>query len=85
MKNKKVTDEEKFILDSYENEEWESVPDVDRKKKEYQKMAKDSQKKTKVITIRISESDLLGLKSKARRQGMPYQTMISSELHKMAQ
>jgi hypothetical protein len=25
MKNKKVTDEEKFILDSYENEEWESV------------------------------------------------------------
>jgi predicted DNA binding CopG/RHH family protein len=34
------------------------------------------------ITLRIPESDLLRLKAKAMREGMPYQTLIGSILHK---
>jgi predicted DNA binding CopG/RHH family protein len=34
------------------------------------------------ITPRISRSDLSRLKSKAMQEGMPYQTLINSILHK---
>jgi predicted DNA binding CopG/RHH family protein len=34
------------------------------------------------ISLRIAESDLLRLKAKALREGMPYQTLIGSILHK---
>lgn len=37
--------------------------------------------KTK-ITIRLSSTDLARLKAKAIREGMPYQTLIGSILHK---
>jgi predicted DNA binding CopG/RHH family protein len=39
-------------------------------------------RKTKNINIRISEDDLSRLKRKAEEEGMPYQTLISSVLHK---
>jgi predicted DNA binding CopG/RHH family protein len=39
-------------------------------------------RKTKNINIRISEPDLTRLKKKAEEEGMPYQTLISSVLHK---
>jgi predicted DNA binding CopG/RHH family protein len=34
------------------------------------------------ITLRISRSDLSRIKSKAMQEGMPYQTLINSILHK---
>jgi len=39
-------------------------------------------RKTKNINIRITEDDLAHLKQKAEEEGMPYQTLISSVLHK---
>ena len=36
----------------------------------------------RVLNIRISEYDLTHLKRKAEEEGMPYQTLISSVLHK---
>lgn len=39
-------------------------------------------RKTKNINIRINEYDLNHLKRKAEEEGMPYQTLISSVLHK---
>ena len=37
---------------------------------------------TRRINIRISEKDLTDLKIKAREEGLPYQTLVSSVLHK---
>jgi predicted DNA binding CopG/RHH family protein len=34
------------------------------------------------ISIRLPKTDLLRLKAKAMREGMPYQTLIGSILHK---
>ncbi|MEI8094671.1 MAG: hypothetical protein WCG80_10685 [Spirochaetales bacterium] len=42
----------------------------------------DGIKKTRNINIRISEFDLDRLKSISSREGLPYQTLISSILHK---
>jgi predicted DNA binding CopG/RHH family protein len=40
-----------------------------------------NEKRTK-IPLRLANSDLLRLKAKAMREGMPYQTLIGSILHK---
>ncbi len=41
-------------------------------------------KKNRKINIRISENDLSALQRKAAREGIPYQTLIGSVLHKYA-
>jgi len=44
--------------------------------------ALEAARKTRSINIRISEFDLAGLKRTALEEGVPYQTLISSVLHK---
>ena len=39
-------------------------------------------RKTRNVNIRISEHDLAQLKERAEKEGIPYQTLISSVLHK---
>ena len=73
---------EKEILESYENDEWVPVEDVEAVKSKYREVARYTIQKNKRINIRISEKDLDGIKLKAIEEGMPYQTLISSILHK---
>jgi len=73
---------EKEILKSYEKGEWESLKDFKEKRAKYQEYAAATFKKDKRINIRISDNDLTGLKVKAREEGIPYQTLVSSILHK---
>lgn len=73
---------EKEILESYEKDEWESLADFKEKRAEYAEYAAATFKKDKRINIRISGNDLTGLKVKAREEGIPYQTLVSSVLHK---
>ena len=42
----------------------------------------EKSRKTRNINIRISEHDLETVKRRAEREGLPYQTLISSILHK---
>jgi predicted DNA binding CopG/RHH family protein len=53
----------------------------DLKKKKIESIIEKSSKK-KVITLRLNENDLERIKSIARNEGIPYQTLISSILHK---
>jgi len=77
----KLNKEEKEILDSYENGEWVSVStELDIAK--YKAAAKNTFKKDKRVNIRISKSDLDMLQEKALIEGLPYQTLMSSVLHK---
>jgi predicted DNA binding CopG/RHH family protein len=39
-------------------------------------------RKTRKVNIRISQHDLAQLKGRAEEEGIPYQTLISSVLHK---
>ncbi len=73
---------EKKLLDSYEKDEWESLDDFREKRAEYAEYAAATFKKDKRINIRLSVNDLTGLKVKAREEGIPYQTLVSSVLHK---
>jgi len=78
----KYTDYEKDILESYDNNEWLSTSDIENDKKRYSQIAKNTILKNKRINIRISERDLAKLKMKSTEEGLPYQTLISSVLHK---
>jgi len=80
--NYKLEDEESEILDSIEKGEWKSVPNVKEEIQKYQQYAKASINKDKRINIRMSSRDLDLLKVQALRDGLPYQTLISSVLHK---
>lgn len=77
-----LTPEEKELLESVENDEWRSIPDVESEVKRYQEYARATIRKDKRINIRISERDLLKLQQKALEEGLPYQTLIASILHK---
>lgn len=82
-KNIKLTKEEKNILKSAENGEFVSVLSKKREIARYSKIAKATSAKNKTISIRISEVDLIKLKAKAMQEGVPYQTLISSSIHKL--
>jgi predicted DNA binding CopG/RHH family protein len=78
----KLTKEEKGILDSFEKGEWIPVANLSKRKKELAEYARNTIKKDKRLNIRISERDLLELQRKALREGLPYQTYVSSIIHK---
>ena len=73
---------EKEILESFERDEWETVDNLENKKSQYAQYARNTFLKNKRINIRISEKDFLGIKTKSLEEGIPYQTLISSILHK---
>ncbi len=78
----KLDNYEKEILESYENDEWESVENLAEKKKEYAQYAKSTFLKNKRINIRISEKDFVDIKTRSLEEGVSYQTLISSIIHK---
>jgi predicted DNA binding CopG/RHH family protein len=78
----KLSNEENEILESFEKGEWKSSPNVDKRKTQLKEYARDTIRKDKRVNIRISERDLRELKRLALREGLPYQTLISSVLHK---
>lgn len=84
MKKKiKLTKEEIDILKSAESGDFVSSVSKKRDIALYSKIAKATLAKNKTISIRISEIDLIKLKAKAAQEGIPYQTLISSSLHRL--
>ncbi|RPI00467.1 MAG: antitoxin [Calditrichaeota bacterium] len=78
----KLTNKEKEILDSFEKDEWIPVANLSKRKKELVAYARSTMRKDKRLNIRISERDLLELQRKAANEGLPYQTYVSSIIHK---
>jgi len=78
----KLSKEEKEILNSFEKGEWVPVTNFSERKKELMEYAQNTMKKDKRLNIRISERDLLELQRKAVKEGLPYQTYVSSIIHK---
>jgi len=73
---------EKELLKSYDNGEWKSVREFEGKKKNYTEYARNALKKDRRLNIRISSKDLEGIQRAAVREGIPYQTLVSSIIHK---
>ena len=78
----RLTEEEQQILESFERGEWVPVKNLSRRKRELIRYARNTLKKDKRLNIRISERDLNELQKKAVSEGLPYQTFVSSIIHK---
>ena len=85
MKKNKLqfSPEELQILQDFEQGEFESIRNFRQEKRELEKAASNTLQKDKRINIRISSRDLVKIQERAAREGIPYQTIISSSLHKL--
>jgi len=81
MSTAALTQEEKALLDSVESGEYESTLTPSRRG-ELETAASLTFKKDKRINIRISNRDLVAIQSRATEEGIPYQTYVSSIIHK---
>ena len=79
--NHELTTEERELLASWERGEWRSVADPNLLER-YRKAARNTARKDTRVNIRISSHDLELLQARALREGIPYQTLMASILHK---
>ena len=78
----KLTKEEKDLLDSVENGEWKQIHNFKKEAARFKQAAKNTMRKNKRVNIRMTERDLVHFQKKALEEGLTYQTLISSILHK---
>jgi predicted DNA binding CopG/RHH family protein len=76
--------EEQAIEDALEAGELVQAQDIEAVIADLKAAARTTLKKSRTINIRLSERDIHHLKMKAANEGLPYQTFISSSLHKLA-
>ena len=84
ISNQGLDAEEQVLFDSFEAGEWKSVDDFDVEKELAEKAADAYFKKNARINIRLSSSDLNRIKQIAAYEGLPYQTLLASIIHKFA-
>jgi len=78
----KLNQEERELLTSVERGEWRSVKHVEKERARYRGYARAMFKKDRRINIRLSTKDLETVQMLAIEEGIPYQTLIASILHK---
>jgi predicted DNA binding CopG/RHH family protein len=83
MKKTRISDdEERDLITAYERGEFRPVKDQQEAKQTTVHAARRYMRKDARVNIRLSTADLEMLKSRAAEKGLPYQSLISSVLHK---
>ncbi len=74
--------DEKEMMGSIAHGEWKSVSNLKKEIQRLKKFAQATVTKNRRVNIRLSSIDLEGIQSRALEEGIPYQTLMSSVLHK---
>jgi predicted DNA binding CopG/RHH family protein len=74
--------EERDILEAFVSGNVKRSKDAAETQKRHQEYAEAMLRKDARINIRLPSKDLRGLQKKALAEGIPYQTLIASVLHK---
>jgi len=85
MMNKKVVpfdQEEEKLISTIENEKWVPVKNQQELKSKLKQAARNTILREKRVNLRMTEKDIYMMKVKALEEGIPYQTLMSSILHK---
>ena len=77
-----IDKEEKELMESIERDELKPVKNLKQEKEKAIVAARNTLKKDKRINLRLSEKDYHQIQIKAIEEGIPYQTFISSIIHK---
>jgi predicted DNA binding CopG/RHH family protein len=81
-KKYKLDQEELEIESAFEKGEYKSVQNLEKEIKRYQEIASTHGNKDKRVNLRMTTWDYEKAQEKALREGLPYQTLLSSVLHK---
>lgn len=83
MKKFKDTKEDIDMFKELEKGNFKSVPDAEHEKDRIKKIMRDNfYSEKKVINIRLLKRDLEKVKAIAIKEGIPYQVLIRSVIHK---
>jgi len=87
FKSLKLDKQEQEIEKALERGELVSIRDLEETKKLFKEAAKNYRElqKSKRITIRVNQEDLLKVKAKAKRNEIPYQTLLNALIHQYAE
>lgn len=80
----KLDPEEKELLESVERGAWSKVLRGKTVRNRYARYATATFRRNRRLNIRLSSKDLEAIQKRALAEGLPYQTLISSLLHKFA-
>lgn len=80
--NDQLSAEERDVLDRLERNELRSVPDAEREAELARQAARNTFNKTRRVNLRVTERDFNLAHARAREEGIPYQTLLSSVIHK---
>ena len=75
---------EKQILSAYERGMLKSVVTSEASLRRYREYARATLTKNRRVNIRMSTVDLADIQARATEEGIPYQTLMASVLHKFA-
>ena len=81
----KLNSEEKEILNAFESGQLKRVKNKKKEIERHKEVAETTFKKDSRINIRISSKDLRALQKRALAEGIPYQTLVASVLHKFVE
>ena len=82
MKKIQLDKEEMALENEIGKGAWVKVPDMAEEIRKYQSGARHFLTKNKKINIRLSEWDYNRIKIRAVEEGLPYQTLVSSIIHR---
>jgi predicted DNA binding CopG/RHH family protein len=77
-----MSEQEREYLESIEADEWKSIKDKASLITELKAAATNTMLKDQRMNIRIGKKDLEGIKTRALEEGIPYQTLVASIIHK---
>lgn len=82
-----LDEEERLLEEAFEKGNFEEAPDFDDTKKMLEEAAERHHKlnTSKPITLRINQLDLIKIKAKAKRNNIPYQTLLGAVVHDFAE
>ncbi len=79
---KPIDREEEGLMELIERDEWQPVKNIDQEREKAIEAARNTLKKDKRINLRLTQKDYHQIQIKAIEEGIPYQTLISSLVHK---
>ncbi|WP_420439654.1 antitoxin [Candidatus Palauibacter sp.] len=80
--NDRLSPEEREILDRFERGELRRVVGVEDEMESARQAARATFRKTRRVNLRVTERDFDLAHARAREEGIPYQTLLSSVIHK---
>ena len=80
--NDKLSAEERDILNRFERGELRPAAGAEQEIEAARQAARRTFNKTRRVNLRVTERDFNLAHSRAREEGIPYQTLLSSVIHK---